>query len=60
MSRAVSNPYEIRSDKAVFEEIPDMKLPDQMIGLAESIIDLDLPQPRRAVRQGGTIPPARR
>jgi DNA end-binding protein Ku len=32
-------PYEIRSDDAVFEEIPDMKLPDQMVGLAEEIID---------------------
>ena len=32
-------PYEIRSDEAVFEEIPEMKLPDQMIGLAEDIID---------------------
>ena len=32
-------PYEIRSDEAVFEEIPDMKLPDQMVGLAEDIID---------------------
>jgi len=32
-------PYEIRNDDAVFEEIPDMKLPDQMVGLAEEIID---------------------
>ena len=32
-------PYEIRSDEAVFEEIPELKLPDQMIGLAEDIID---------------------
>jgi DNA end-binding protein Ku len=31
--------YEIRSEEAVFEEIPDMKLPDQMVGLAETIID---------------------
>jgi DNA end-binding protein Ku len=31
--------YEIRSDEAVFEEIPEMRLPDQMIGLAEDIID---------------------
>ena len=31
--------YEIRSDEAVFEEIPEMKLPDQMLGLAEEIID---------------------
>jgi DNA end-binding protein Ku len=32
-------PYEIRGEDAVFEDIPDMKLPDQMIGLAEDIID---------------------
>ena len=32
-------PYEIRSEEAVFEEIPDLKLPDQMVGLAETIID---------------------
>ena len=31
--------YEIRSDEAVFEEIPDLKLPEQMLGLAEEIID---------------------
>jgi hypothetical protein len=31
-------PYEIRRDEAVFEEIPEMKLPDQMIGLAEDIM----------------------
>jgi DNA end-binding protein Ku len=32
-------PYEIRSQESVFEEIPEMKLPDQMVGLAETIID---------------------
>jgi DNA end-binding protein Ku len=32
-------PYEIRSEEAVFDEIPDLKLPDQMVGLAEDIID---------------------
>jgi DNA end-binding protein Ku len=32
-------PYEIRSDEAVFDEIPELKLPDQMVGLAEDIID---------------------
>ena len=32
-------PYEIRNDEAVFDEIPDLKLPDQMVGLAEDIID---------------------
>jgi DNA end-binding protein Ku len=39
MGTLLHYPYEIRSDEAVFEEIPDMKLPDQMIGLAEDIID---------------------
>ena len=32
-------PYEIRNDEAVFDEIPELKLPDQMVGLAEDIID---------------------
>src|SRR5215510_9229864 len=32
-------PYEIRSEEAVFEEIPDLKLPEQMVGLVETIID---------------------
>ena len=32
----VSQPGEL---EAVFEEIPDLKLPDQMVGLAEDIID---------------------
>lgn len=31
-------PYEIRSEDAVFEDIPDHKLPDQMLGLAEDIV----------------------
>ena len=39
MGTTLHYPYEIRSDEAVFEEIPDLKLPDQMIGLAEDIID---------------------
>jgi len=39
MGTTLHYPYEIRSDDAVFEEIPEMKLPDQMIGLAEDIID---------------------
>ena len=39
MGTTLHYPYEIRSDEAVFEEIPEMKLPDQMIGLAEEIID---------------------
>ena len=32
-------PYEIPSDESVFDEIPELKLPDQMVGLAEDIID---------------------
>jgi DNA end-binding protein Ku len=39
MGTTLHYPYEIRSEEAVFEEIPDMKLPDQMLGLAETIID---------------------
>jgi DNA end-binding protein Ku len=39
LGTALHYPYEIRSDEAVFEEIPEMKLPDQMVGLAETIID---------------------
>jgi len=39
MGTSLHYPYEIRSEEAVFEEIPEMKLPDQMIGLAETIID---------------------
>ena len=39
MGTTLHYPYEIRSDEAVSEEIPDLKLPDQMVGLAEDIID---------------------
>jgi DNA end-binding protein Ku len=39
MGTTLHYPYEIRSDEAVFDEIPELKLPDQMIGLAEDIID---------------------
>jgi DNA end-binding protein Ku len=39
MGTTLHYPYEIRGEDAVFEEIPEMKLPDQMIGLAEDIID---------------------
>jgi DNA end-binding protein Ku len=39
MGTLLHYPYEIRSEEAVFEEIPDTKLPDQMLGLAETIID---------------------
>ena len=39
MGTTLLYPYEIRGEEAVFEDIPDMKLPDQMVGLAEDIID---------------------
>ena len=39
MGTTLHYPYEIRSEEAVFEEIPETKLPDQMVGLAEEIID---------------------
>jgi DNA end-binding protein Ku len=39
MGTTLHYPYEIRSDQAVFEEIPEIKLPEQMIGLAEHIIN---------------------
>ena len=39
MGTLLHYPYEIRSEEGVFEEIPDLKLPDQMVGLAEDIID---------------------
>jgi len=46
-------PYEIRSDEAVFEEIPELKLPDQMVGLAEDIIDkMSGELSRRSLRTG--------
>src|ERR1044072_1892738 len=37
MGTTLHYPYEIRSEEGVFEEIPDLKLPDQMVGLAEDI-----------------------
>jgi DNA end-binding protein Ku len=39
MGTTLHYPYEIRSEEGVFEDIPDLKLPDQMVGLAEEIID---------------------
>ena len=39
MGTTLHYPYEIRGEESVFEDIPDMKLPDQMVGLAEDIID---------------------
>jgi DNA end-binding protein Ku len=39
MGTTLHYPYEIRGEDPVFEEIPELKLPDQMVGLAEDIID---------------------
>jgi DNA end-binding protein Ku len=39
MGTTLHYPYEIRSEEGAFEDIPDLKLPDQMVGLAEDIID---------------------
>jgi DNA end-binding protein Ku len=39
MGRTLHYPYEIRSHESIFEEIPEMKLPEQMVGLTEEIID---------------------
>jgi DNA end-binding protein Ku len=39
MGTTLHYPYEIRGEESVFEDIPDMKLPDQMVGLAKEIID---------------------
>jgi DNA end-binding protein Ku len=39
MGTTLLYPYEIRGEESVFEEIPDLKLPDQMVGLAAEIID---------------------
>ena len=35
MGTTLLYPYEIRSEEGVFEEIPELKLPEQMVGLAE-------------------------
>lgn len=40
--------YEVRGEEAPFEDIPEMKLPEQMVGLAEAIID----------KMGGEFEPA--
>ena len=55
MGTTLHYPYEIRSEEAVFEEIPEMKLPDQMVGLAEDIID----RMTRRVRAGQVRGPLR-
>src|ERR1700674_1585125 len=39
MGTTLIYPYELRSEEAAFEDIPDLKLPEQMVGLAEDIID---------------------
>src|SRR4029079_6417239 len=39
MGTTLHCPYGIRGEESVFEDIPDLKLPDQMVGLAEDIID---------------------
>ena len=39
MGTTLFYPYEIRGEESVFEDIPDLKLPEQMVGLAEEIID---------------------
>jgi DNA end-binding protein Ku len=39
MGTTLHYPYEIRGEESVFEDIPDLQLPDQMVGLAEDIID---------------------
>jgi DNA end-binding protein Ku len=39
MCTTLHYPYEIRGGESVFEDIPELKLPDQMVGLAEDLID---------------------
>src|SRR6476469_8904164 len=39
MGTTLLYPYEIRGEDAAFEDIPDLDLPAQMVGLAEEIID---------------------
>jgi len=39
MGTTLHYPYEIRGEESAFEDIPDMQLPAQMVGLAEEIID---------------------
>jgi DNA end-binding protein Ku len=38
MGTTLHYPYEIRGEDSAFEDIPDMELPAQMVGLAEEII----------------------
>jgi DNA end-binding protein Ku len=39
MGTTLHYPYEIRGEESAFEDIPDLQLPAQMVGLAEEIID---------------------
>jgi DNA end-binding protein Ku len=39
MGTTLHYPYEIRGEEGAFENVPDLKLPGQMLGLAEAIID---------------------
>jgi DNA end-binding protein Ku len=39
MGTTLHYPYEVRSEDSAFEDIPEMQLPEQMVGLAETIID---------------------
>jgi DNA end-binding protein Ku len=39
MGTTLHYPYEIRGADGVFDDIRDLKLPEQMVGLAETIID---------------------
>lgn len=39
MGTTLHYPYEIRPEESVFEEIPDLNLPVEMLGLAEEIIN---------------------
>jgi DNA end-binding protein Ku len=39
MGTTLHYPYEVRSEDSAFEDIPELQLPEQMVGLAEEIID---------------------
>jgi len=39
MGTTLHYPYEVRSEESAFEDIPEMTLPEQMVALAEEIID---------------------
>jgi DNA end-binding protein Ku len=39
MGTVLRYPYEVRGEEAYFEDIPDLKLPDEMLDLASHIID---------------------